>query len=153
MTLYPVLLRCTSLAAIMLLAACGNGAGPGDPDLCPQTFEFGNFGCARVAGTVRDGGGQPLGGVSVTLAPPVGGTNAFDSPSARTGADGSFALEAHRFDQPAVLKGADTIPMYLRGALMEEPTVRDSILLTVIVVPVDSIAQTVEADLVLAQTP
>ena len=136
-----------ALSATMALAACTESGPDEELDRCPQTFEFGNFGCGRVRGTVRDGGGQPVSGALVTLVPPTETTMALDAPQATTGADGAFFLEIHRFDRSEVVKAADTLPMYLHGFVAEQ--VRDSVLIDVIFVPVDSVARTVQADLIL----
>jgi hypothetical protein len=137
---------------LTVIAGCTAGSEPLDDRLCPQTFEFGNFGCARVAGTVRDGAGQPLAGVVMTLVPPSTADNSYDFPSATTEAAGTYALEIHRFDAPPAVRPADTIRLYLRGGVPDRPELRDSILIEVIFVPVDSAAQTVTGELVLAPT-
>jgi hypothetical protein len=147
--------RSVTSALVVLPAAfagCTTGSEPLDDRLCPQTFEFGNLGCARVAGTVRDGAGRPLAGVEVTLVPPSKAGNSYDVPSATTGVAGTYMLEIHRFDAPPAVRPADTIPLYLRGRVPEQPELRDSMLVEVIFVPVDSTAQTVTGELVLAPT-
>jgi hypothetical protein len=131
---------------------CSDDSGPSAGNVCPQTFEFGNFGCARVAGTIRDAAGQPLPGVVVTLTAPAEADNAYDFPSATTAAAGTYALEVHRFDQPAILRAADTVPLRVRAVVPDQSELRDSMLIDVIFVPVDSVAQTVEVDLVLTST-
>jgi hypothetical protein len=45
---------------------------------------------------------------------------------------------------------AETIPLYLRGTAADDPDFRDSVLVEVIFVPVDSVAHTVTGELVLA---
>ena len=141
----------SALVALLTMAAgCTDGSEPRDGSLCPQTSEFGNYGCARVAGTVRDGAGQPLAGVVVDLVPPSTAGGSYDSPTTTTGAAGTYSLEIHRFNTPAAVRAADTIPLYVRGAVPDHPELRDSVLVQVIFVPVDSAAQTVTRELVLA---
>jgi hypothetical protein len=143
----------SALCALLTMATgCTDGSEPHDGSLCPQTSEFANVGCARVAGTVRDGAGHLLAGVYVDLVPPSTADNSYDSPSATTEAAGSYSLEIHRFDAQASVRAADTIPLYLRGAVADQPGLRDSVLVEVIFVPVDSAAQKVTRELVLAPT-
>jgi len=144
--------RWSRLVLLTGVLGCSDDSGPSADEVCPQTFEFGNFGCARVAGTIRDAAGQPLAGVVVTLTAPTEADDAYDLPSATTGTSGTYALEIHRFDQPAIIRAADTVSLHLRGVVPDHPELRDSMLIDVIFVPVDSEAQTVEADLVLPPT-
>ena len=59
---------------LILLAALGS-CGPTEPRIrpCPQSYEFGNDGCALVAGRVVGSQGQPLAGIDVGNAEPAGG--------------------------------------------------------------------------------
>ena len=117
------------------MLGCSGGADPSDGSLCPQTFEFGNFGCARVAGTIRGAAGQPLAGAVVTLTAPAEADDAYDFPSATTGTAGTYALEIHRFSQPAILRAADTVSLQLRAVVPDQPLFRDSMLIDVILCP------------------
>ena len=50
----------------LFLLACDGGTGPRDvPIPCQQTYEFGNFGCTEIQGTVTNPEGIPLPGISV----------------------------------------------------------------------------------------
>src|SRR4051812_37399999 len=93
-------------------ASCSDGSGP-NPDACPQTFEFGNFGCARVQGTVRNSAGQAIAGARVSLVP-FEGDNSYDFPVFDTNATGFYSLEIHRYGPPAITT-ADTVQMYLHA--------------------------------------
>jgi hypothetical protein len=137
---------CSLLAA---LAACSDGPGPGS-DACPQTFEFGNFGCARIRGTVRNGAGQPLIGAQVSVVPPSGTPNSYDSPFVDTDATGLYSIEIHQYASPDTIQAADTVPMYLRAFLPSDGSpIGDSVLVQMIFAPVDSMPNVVEADITL----
>jgi hypothetical protein len=136
-----------SLAAVLACAGCGS-TEPGGVARCPQTAEFGNFGCAVVAGTVRDAAGVPLAGAVVTLVPPTGDAQAYDTPLEVSGAQGEFRVEIHRFEAPDPVPSADTVPLYLRATLEVDPPAADSVLVRAIFVPVDSIPRVVNADLI-----
>ncbi|MFN8580193.1 MAG: hypothetical protein U0163_04345 [Gemmatimonadaceae bacterium] len=50
------------LAALALMAACGAPAGVDTQEgICPQTHEFGNYGCARLVAVVTTAAGAPAG--------------------------------------------------------------------------------------------
>jgi hypothetical protein len=135
---------CSMLVA---LASCSDGPGP-NPDACPQTFEFGNYGCARVQGTVRNSAGQPIAGARMSLVPSEG-DNAYDFPIFDTDATGFYSLEIHRFGLPAITT-ADTVPMYLRALLLRNGLpIGDSIIVQTIFVPVDAVPEVVAADITL----
>lgn len=84
-------------AAIFLLASCSDGIEPTN-GACPQTYEFANFGCARVQGVVRDTAGNPIAQARVTVSPSDGVSNTFDSPAHDTEASGVYSLEIHDYD-------------------------------------------------------
>jgi hypothetical protein len=132
---------------IAVAAGCGS-TGPGDAVArCPRTAETDNFGCAVVAGTVRDAVGVPLAGATVTLVAPTGESQAYDVPLETTGADGAFRVEIHRYEAPTPVPAADTVPLYLRATVAIDPPVSDSTLVRAVFVPVDSVPEVVEADL------
>jgi hypothetical protein len=119
-------LRRTGLsAATTVLLGCSDGSGPGF-GTCPQTYEFGNVGCARVQGVVRDEAGTPLADVRVHIHPVEGGPDSFDGPMHVTNVTGAYSLEIHDFgarfggQEPRT----DPVPMNLLAFLTgtsEEP--------------------------------
>lgn len=51
---------CALVMVGLMASACNSNTEPAvDPSLCPQTYEFGNYGCARVVVLV-DGPPEPL---------------------------------------------------------------------------------------------
>jgi hypothetical protein len=101
-----------------LVAGCSDGSGPSN-GTCPQTYEFGNIGCARVQGVVRDTAGNPLAMARVNLAPAEGVDNTFDSPTHDTDATGTYSLEIHDYAGAAGhAPQADPVPMTLRAFLL-----------------------------------
>lgn len=104
-----------SLAAL-LAAACDSPLRQDDEAVCPQTYEFANYGCARVAGIVTRTTGQPIAGVDIRLIPPADpARGAYDYAAAQTGADGRFRIEIRRTQQPSQLPVPDTVTMTLRA--------------------------------------
>jgi hypothetical protein len=65
-----VLIDCAALVLIAL--ACSSTEPDVDPQGCPQTREFGNYGCARASGVVLDQAGDPVAGVHISLRPHEG---------------------------------------------------------------------------------
>src|SRR5207244_11251651 len=80
--------------AAALLLACHLGDRR-DARACPQTGEFGNYGCAVVEGAVVGARGQPLGGVAVAPGPSADG-GPFDTPFHYTDASGRLELRLTR---------------------------------------------------------
>jgi hypothetical protein len=134
-----------------MIAACSDGTGPAFG--CPQTTEFGNFGCARVKGVVRYADGSPVANARVTLTPAEGVTNSFDSPSDDTDATGMYSLEIHdyggegRHEPPP-----DPVAMNLRAFLLtgspEEPApMSDLIPVSLQFAPVGEMPEVAEMDI------
>lgn len=118
-------LRWASLcASTAVLLSCSDGSGPGF-GTCPQTYEFGNLGCARVEGVVRDAAGTPIANVRVHIHPAEGVSNSFDGPMHVTDATGAYSLEIHDYGAPGHHEPpADPVPMNLLAFLTgtsEEP--------------------------------
>ena len=111
-----------------------------DRRLCEQTYEFGNYGCTDITGQVLGSAGQPLSGIGVSPRY-FPGRYDFNSPALKTDADGRFWLRLHRFATPPV-EGPDTVSLYVRALDFRSPdaSVRDSVLIQVMVAPVGSVA-------------
>jgi hypothetical protein len=62
----PLPNRCRWLVGLMACVACESfGPEERDPNTCPQTAEFMNFGCARVAVILTAGNGAPASGLAL----------------------------------------------------------------------------------------
>ena len=69
-----------ALAAVVSCSALTGDDERQNPALCPQTYEFGNYGCARVEGRVVDSSGRPVVGATIRLDPAEGTPGIFDTP-------------------------------------------------------------------------
>jgi hypothetical protein len=142
-----VLIECAALGVIGL--ACGTEPDV-DPQGCPQTSEFGNFGCARANGVVLDQAGDPLTGVRVSLRPHDEG--GFDVGTMETGSDGRFALEVHDFEGNDPASGErDTMTFVILAAFPVTTSilVRDSVIIDGELAPVGERPQPIEASFTL----
>lgn len=109
-------------AAVASGAACRAATGPrSDAAACPQTYEFGNYGCARVVVVVA---GPPVAlpasyrfVVSATAvgAAAAGGPTASESPAAL----GTVRLQLTRWFPPAA--GGDTISAWVAARVLDDP--------------------------------
>jgi hypothetical protein len=93
-----------------------------DPLACQQTYGFGNYGCADIAGTVTDTNDVPLKNVSVN----AGGmpSAVFDYVQTTTDSLGHFALRLARH-APAPTDKPDTTSTWIR-AVPTPSSARDS---------------------------
>ena len=139
--------------ALVALAGCSDGTGP--QGVCPQTYEFGNYGCVVFSGRVLDGLGLPVAGVSV--GPGEGAdASAFNSMYATTGSDGTFSIRLTRMVPSPVAQ--DTATLWIRAALIPvlpqlSSTVKDSVLARFRLAPVGSPPDTIRLTLSLAIPP
>jgi len=143
-----MLRRLALFGIAVFLSACSDGPGPVS-DACPQTYEFGNLGCARVQGVVRDAGGNPVAGARLTMFPPEGTPNLYDTPMDDTEADGSYSLEIHDHGGPDL--APSPVPMYLYAALLGDvgPIAPDSHLVNLEFAPVGEVPEVLQADITL----
>ena len=91
----------------------------GDRDACRQTGEFGNYGCARVAGRVVGSAGQPLPGVNMSLreqssTPETAGC--YNPSFRKTDASGRFRVELTRYCQRGAPNVPDTLTVVVYAA-------------------------------------
>jgi hypothetical protein len=148
--------RIAQCAAAAMLAACSDGSGPGF-GTCPQTYEFGNFGCAKVEGVVRDVTGNPIAGARVSLTPAEDTPNTFDSPMDNTDASGAYSLEIHDYgtagrDGPP----PEPVAMNLRAFLTtgeDPPPMSDLIPVSLEFAPVGELPEVLEVDITINLTP
>ena len=144
------------LGVAAMIAACSDGSGPGF-GTCPQTGEFGNFGCARVVGVARSQDGTPLAGVHVSLSP-VEDTGQFDVPVDETDATGAYSLEMHDYSFSETGEPTpDTVAANIHGYLLKDPLSTPSfggpVPVKLKFVPVGELPEEVEADITINVTP
>lgn len=124
-------------------------ADHGDSRACPQTYEFGNTGCAIIAGLVTGTSDQPLAGFSVGPRSSADGGQ-FNTVYATTDAAGRFQLHLTRYASAL----ADSASVWIRAASppssqTQGPAVHDSILVRLRVSPVGQIPDTAYVDITL----
>lgn len=136
-------------ALTIVLAACGGSTDEEDPLACPQTYEFGNVGCARAAGRVLGSAGKPLAGVDVITRLEVDPSRGYYYGGYGTSdGQGHFGVQLTRDHEPAVIPTPDTLTVYLVAAHFRADTVvRDSAAVTFTFAPVGEIPPTVSIDL------
>jgi hypothetical protein len=146
MTTNPIIATVLTAACI---AACTDESDP----YCPQTGEFGNYGCAEVTGLLIDRDDQPLGGTNYSV---VNRELPFDSRfntnvmPVTPGSDGSFRLRITRYLLVEPPTTPDTGSVWIIGAqrppiTSSEPGIRDSVLVTLQFAPVGAIPEPVQA--------
>ena len=99
--------------------------------VCPQTFEFGNYGCVDLVGRVRRADGAPAVGASVGAPDPAEGDSAARGAALGGGypsvdATGRYRLRLTRYSPPAASQrtaDADTLTVLIRAALPPGPEV------------------------------
>jgi len=134
--------------AAALLLACHLG-DQRDARACPQTGEFGNYGCAVVEGAVVGARGQPLGGVAVAPGPSADGGQ-FDTPFHYTDASGRFELRLTRY----VPAPSDSASVWIHANVLPTPpevvsTIHDSALVRLLIAPVGHLPDTAHVSIVL----
>jgi hypothetical protein len=106
MVLRKVLLQCGLLAFV---GGCSTSTGVGDATRCPDGGgEFASYGCAVVAGLVRDasGHGLPAATVTVTGSPECGACFGITTVA---DANGSFRVLPQRYAPPPGLPVRDSV--------------------------------------------
>jgi hypothetical protein len=103
----------------LALVACGASEPSEDQSRCLQTFEFGNTGCAELAGVVTDPDGVPLAQASVGLRDPgeSGRPVTLVSGYVTTDATGAYRLRAIRMAGEVPAVGPDTVTVWVRAAV------------------------------------
>ncbi len=131
----------TSLIAAVSLSGCSL-FNQHDSRSCPQTYEFGNYGCAIVQGRVVGAQNQPLGGISVG---PVGGGDGerFGSAFVSTDRTGAFRVQLIQH----LPSSSDSASVWIRATVIPTPaervaTIFDSALVHLRIVPVGQIPDT-----------
>ena len=126
--------------------ACNAPTPPVDARLCPQTYEFGNTGCAEVTGIVLGSTGQPLSGTVVLPHYSAGGDiGGYNEPIAATGPDGRFQFRITRYFPRRSPVVPDTFSIYVIAQVLPPPgggpnsLAVDSALLRLALAPVGAI--------------
>lgn len=121
-----------------------------NPGVCRQTYEFGNYGCARVGGRVLNASGQPVAGANVRLSVAQGTeSRAGELGLAVSRADGRYEVESIRYSPPSGQTNPDTVTMYLSVGLPGQagPAAPDSVPVVVHFSPVGALAIVVQRDI------
>lgn len=133
------------LGLASLLNSCSAPSGIKiDPNVCQQTFEFGNSGCADIQGNVLNSRDEGLSGIVVT-SHFLPGSDAFNGAPSTTDGAGRFTLRITRFIGAVPSSGPDTVSVFIvaadpRSAGVRIPaTVRDSVLTRVTIAPVGTV--------------
>jgi hypothetical protein len=139
-------------ASVAGLAACGSPTGDDlSPGACPQTYEFGNTGCAEVQALVVSTAGQPLEGRQVGLISKnrdLGILGEIGSTNAR----GEFRGRMTRmFGRPPVDGSPDTVTVVVIASdpWSAPPRIVDSAMVLVTMAPVGAVPSPVQARVVL----
>src|SRR3954471_14848877 len=134
-----------STALTVALVACAASEPSQDQSRCLQTSEFGNTGCAELAGVVTDPEGVPLAQASVGVRDPgeSGRPITLISGYVTTDATGAYRLRAIRMAGEVPAEGPDTVTVWVRAAVpppADAPTgtsgPMDSVLVTLELRPV-----------------
>lgn len=88
---------------------------------CPQTYEFGNFGCAEVRGQVLGSAGQPLRGVDVGPRYFAGTEGGYNTYYTTTDSAGRFSFRVTRFSPRSAPVDPDTFSIYVRASVRPPP--------------------------------
>jgi hypothetical protein len=141
--------RVLALASALLVGCRDRLTDTRDSGTCPQTYEFGNYGCVVIEGQVVGARSQPLAGVSVGPRPSADGGQ-FNTPYSSTKDDGRFRLRLTRYapgpsDSASVWIRATVIPPSTEGVA----TIFDSVLVRVRVAAVGEVPDTTHLTFVL----
>jgi len=129
------------LTAAAALLGCGL-FNQHDSRSCPQTYEFGNYGCAIVQGRVVGAQNQPLQSISVG---PVGSADGERFGAAYVSTDGTGAFQVRLIQH--LPSSSDSASVWIRATLIPTPaegvaTIFDSALVHLRIVPVGQIPDT-----------
>jgi len=141
--------RASTLVLAVLAGCRGYLTDTVDSHTCPQTYEFGNYGCAAVEGQVLGARSQPLAGISVGPRPSADGGQ-FNSPYGLTDGNGRFRLQLTRYANTP----SESASVWIRATVIPPPTERvatifDSVLVRLRVVPVGQVPDTAHVAIVL----
>jgi hypothetical protein len=137
--------KVVSTAFALALVACGASEPSEDQSRCLQTFEFGNTGCAELAGVVTGPDGGPLAEAFVGLRDPgeAGRPITLISGYVTTDSTGAYRLRAIRMAGEVPTEGPDTVTVWVWAGVpppLDSPTgtsgPMDSVLVTLELRPV-----------------
>ena len=135
-----------------LLAGCSDGSSP-DPDICPQTYEFGNYGCANVRGVVLEFTGTPRASAMVRVRHSTyRESEAYGATLDWTDSEGRFTTRITRWERPADTSEPDWVSLWVIAAVRRADasldfTRADSVLVRAEVAPVGRAPQPVEMEI------
>ena len=111
---------------------------------CPQTYEFGNYGCAEVRGRVLGSEGQPLEGALVGPRYFTGTEGGYNTYFTTTDSAGRFSFRITRFSPRSATVDPDPFSIYVRASVRppaggSAPLASDSILTRLTLAPIGSV--------------
>jgi hypothetical protein len=123
---------------------------------CEQAYEFGNYGCAEVAGRVIGSTGMPLD--SAFIRPsfvPAASAGTYNTPIVRTDVQGRFRLRIHRFGPRPSLVTPDTFSIFVHAAVDYKPPATmspayDSVMAVLELAPIGSLPKPASVEIKLS---
>jgi hypothetical protein len=116
--------RCVAAAcASAVLLGCGADITDlGDPSVCQQTYEFGNYGCADVEGRIVNQAGAPAQGVRVNVRGAVSADSQSLSAYGTTDGAGQYKLRLTRYVLlPGTSRDSATVSVWTGVGAMPNP--------------------------------
>jgi hypothetical protein len=138
------------VAIIAALASCRDPVDPVESPLCPQTYEFGNYGCARVVATIAAQPDASLQGRVYVAVIAVGLHSGFDAAYVDGTAIGTYSVSLTRFG-PGRPGSGDTVSVWVRATVHDNSQLiaADSILRVIRFAPVGQLRTIDSVSLVL----
>ena len=133
-----------------LLLGCSRGLTDSrDSHICPQTHEFGNYGCAAIEGGVLGARSQPLAGISVGPGVSADGGQ-FNTPYVTTDGTGRFQLRLTRYAHAM----SESASVWIHATVIPTPaervaTIFDSVLVRLRVASVGQVPDTAHVTIIL----
>jgi hypothetical protein len=138
-----VRLQATRVFGSLVCVACSSITGSNDTaGACRQTYEFGNYGCILIAGSVTVASAQSLSGTYVSIGN-GGDRGQFGGGFDTTTADGRYQLRAIR-----VLRdrgSTDSVTLWIhavripRSGSPSQPSLHDSSVVRLVVTPIGAV--------------
>jgi hypothetical protein len=155
--------RVLSKAILVALGVgCGASEPSDDPSRCGTTGEFGNTGCAEVAGLVTDANGGASSGAYVSVQGAVDPERVISlvHVPAQSSSAGAYKLRAIRMDGEIPTSGPDTVTVWVRAVVLPlpgtpvgTPGASDSVQATLEIRPLGAAPVVVQAATIVVPTP
>ncbi|MEO8620943.1 MAG: hypothetical protein ABI625_07750 [bacterium] len=84
-------------ASVFFLGCAASLTEADDPSVCPQTYEFGNYGCGDVEGRIVNPGGLPVQGIRVNARGDSSANGQSLSAYGMTDGNGRYSLRLTRY--------------------------------------------------------